>query len=211
MKLYYAPGACSLAPHIILRESGLEFELEKVDLGTKTTESGEDFLEISKLGYVPALLLDSGQVLTEASVTLQYIADQSPGAGLIPAHGSFARYRLQEHLNFVSAEIHKTLGAFFNPAMTPQWRESQLAIFDKRAQHLDAHFSSNTFLMGDDFSVADAYLFTVLGWTGLHDIDMSPYPNLRSYIERVQSRPAVVEAMVAEGLLPASQEYQKAS
>jgi glutathione S-transferase len=211
MKLYYAPGACSLAPHIILRESGLKFELEKVDLGTKTTASGEDFLETNRKGYVPALRLDTGEVLTEASVILQYIADQNPRAGLIPAQGSFERYRLLEHLNFVSTEFHKTLGAFFNPAMTPKWRDSQLALFSRRAQHLEAHFSENAYLMGSDFTIADAYLFTVLGWTGMHGIDLGSYPNLRGYIGRIEARPAVIEAMVAEGLLPADKGYQKAS
>jgi glutathione S-transferase len=211
MKLYYAPGACSLAPHIVLREAGLDFQLEKVDLGTKTTESGENFLEINHKGYVPALRLDNGEILTEASVTLQYIADQSPDAGLIPAQGDFARYRLLENLNFVSTEIHKTLGAFFNPAMTAEWREGQLALFNGKASYLESRFSESEFLMGDEFSVADAYLFAVLGWTGLHGIDMEPYPNIRDYIGRIQTRPAVIEAMVAEGLLPADAGYQKAS
>ena len=211
MKLYYAPGACSLAPHIVLREAGLDFQLEKVDLGTKTTASGENFLEINHKGYVPALRLDNGEILTEASVTLQYIADQSPDSGLIPAQGDFARYRLLENLNFVSTEIHKTLGAFFNPAMTAEWREGQLALFNGKASYLESRFSENEFLMGDEFSVADAYLFAVLGWTGLHGIDMEPYPNICGYIGRIQARPAVIEAMVAEGLLPAYAEYQKAS
>ena len=136
MKLYYAPGACSLAPHIALREAGYTFDLEKVDLANKLTESGEDFTEINVKGYVPALKLDDGQVLTEAAVTLLYIADQKPESGLAPKAGTMDRYRLLELLNLISSEVHKTLGALFNPNITPEWKQNQITTFGKRSDFL---------------------------------------------------------------------------
>lgn len=201
MKLYYAPGACSLAPHIALREAGFSFELEKVDLASKHTESGADFITINPKGYVPALKLNNGETLTEAAVLLQYIADEKPESALAAPFGSMQRYRLMEWLNFIATEIHKTLGALFNPNITPEWREAQLATFAKRCDILIEQLDGQQYLLGDAFSIADAYLFTVLGWTRLHKVDMSRRPVLTEYMERVAARPAVIEAMQKEGLI----------
>lgn len=201
MKLYYASGACSLASHIALREAGFSFELEKVDLASKQTESGADFTKVNPKGYVPALKLSSGEILTEAAVLLQYIADKKPESGLAAQFGSMERYRLMEWLNFIATEIHKTLGAFFNPNITPEWKDSQLATFDKRCVILAEQLDGKQYLLGDSFSIADAYLFTILGWTRLHKIDMSKWPMLTDYMSRIAERPAVIEAMQKEGLI----------
>lgn len=201
MKLYYASGACSLAPHIALREAGFSFALEKVDLATKQTESGADYTKINPKGYVPALKLDSGEVLTEAAVLLQYIADKKPNSGLAEEFGSMERYRLMEWLNFIATEVHKTLGALFNPKITPEWKDAQIANFGKRCDILVQQLVGKQFLLGDAFSIADAYLFTILGWTRLHKVDISKWPALTDYMARVAERPAVIEAMQKEGLL----------
>lgn len=201
MKLYFSPGACSLAPHIALRETGLAFDLDKVDLSTRQTETGEDFTRINPKGYVPALKLDNGEILTEVAVLLQYIADQKPESNLVPKFGGMERYHLMEWLNFISSEIHKTLGVMFNPAMTPEWRENQLVIFGKRSDFLTTRLAGNPFLTGETFSIADAYLFTVLGWTSLHKIDMSKWPALTDYMHRIAGRHSVTQAMKAEGLI----------
>lgn len=200
MKLYYYPGACSMAVHIALREAGYEFELDKVDLGAKRTASGEDYNQVNAKGYVPALRLDDGQVLTEDAVLLQYVADHKPEAGLAPPLGSMERYRLMEWLNFTSTEIHKTLGALFNPKITSEWRENQVALFGRRADWLAARLGNKPYLMGDKFTVADAYLFTVLRWCKLHKVDTTRWPVLNDYSVRIAIRPAVVAAMKAEGL-----------
>ncbi|MCB1678686.1 MAG: glutathione transferase GstA [Halioglobus sp.] len=200
MKLYYSPGACSLAPHIALREAGQSFELVKVDLASKKTAGGDDYTRINPKGYVPTLVSDDGEVLTEIAAVLQYIADQNPAAELAPPAGTMARYHLMEWLNFIGTEIHKTLGALFNPAITPEWKAGQLATFGKRSDFLAAQLGDKAYLMGAQFSVADAYLFTVLGWTRLHGVDMSQWPALGRYMERLGERPAVVQAMRAEGL-----------
>ena len=199
MKLYYAPGACSMAPHIVLREAGLKFDLDKVDLAAKKTESGEDYLAVNPKGYVPALKLDDGTVLTEASVICQYIADLRPRRGLAPKPKTPERYKLMEWLNFTASEIHKGLGDFFNPKMTPEWREAKLERLGKRFDYLDRALGANQHLMGE-FSIADAYLFTVLNWTNLHQIDISKWPNIQAFVARVAARPAVKKAMKAEGL-----------
>ena len=204
MKLYYAPGACSMATHIVLNESGLEYRLEKVDLATRLTQSGENFAEVNPKGYVPALKLDNGEVLTEAAVTLQYVADQVPQSGLAAEAGTLQRYQTLEWLNFVSTEIHKTLGALFNPRITPEWREHQISIFAKRCDFLSQHLESRQFLGGDQFGIADAYLFTILGWTDLHQVDMTSWPVLIDYIRRVAARPTVQATLVEEGLVPAN-------
>ena len=203
MKLYYYPGACSMAVHIALREAGDQFEFDKVDLGAKRTASGEDYNQVNAKGYVPALRLDDGQVLTEDAVLLQYVADHNPDAGLAPPLGSMERYRLMEWLNFISSEIHKTLGALFNPKVTPEWRDNQVALFGRRANWLVAQLGNKPYLMGDKFTVADAYLFTVLRWCKLHKVDTSNWPVLNDYIARIAMRPAVVAAMQAEGLIEA--------
>jgi len=201
MKLYYSPGACSLAVHIVLREAGYPFDLERVDLAAKKTATGEDYNPINAKGYVPALKLDDGQVLTENAVILQYLADQRPAAGLAPPMGSMARYRLMEWLNFTASEIHKTLGALFNPSMTPEWKENQIALFGNRIDWLADRLAGQTWLMGEPFSIADAYLFTVLTWCPRFHIELGRWPVIQDYEARVAARPAVQAALRAEGLL----------
>ncbi len=201
MKLYYYPGACSMAPHIALREAGLPFDLVQVDLAKKQTANGEDYLKINPNGYVPTLRLDDGEYLTEVAVLLQYIADKKPGAGLAPKAGTMERYRLMEALNFISSEVHKTLGALFNPKITPEWKEDRIALFGRRCDALAHKLGSRPYLMGGKFTVADAYLFTILNWTHLFQISMDQWPKLKDYMARVAARPAVAEAMKAEGLV----------
>jgi glutathione S-transferase len=199
MKLYYAPGACSMAPHIVLREAGLKFDLDKVDLAAKKTESGEDYLAVNPKGYVPALKLDDGTVLTEVSVICQYIADLRPRRGLAPKPKTPERYKLMEWLNFTATEIHKGLSDFYNPKLTPEWREAKLERLSKRFDFLDRALGTNQHLMGE-FSIADAYLFTVLNWTGRLQVDLSKWPNIHAFKGRIAERPAVKKAMKAEGL-----------
>lgn len=201
MKLYFSPGACSLAPHIALRESGQDVELVKVDLAKKQTQHGEDYLKINPKGYVPALKLDDGQVFTEAAAVLQYIADRKPASKLAPAAGTLERYRLIEWLTFISSEIHKTLGALYNRNITPEWKDNQLSIFARRADALVEQLEGKRFLMGDQFTIADAYLFTVLSWSGHLKVDLGKWPALREYLARVNARAAVKDAMRAEGLI----------
>lgn len=201
MKLYYAPGACSLAPHIVLREAGYTFDLDKVDIPAKKTASGADYWAVNPKGYVPALQLDNGEVLSEVGVICQYLADQKPAAGLVPAAGSMARYHLMEWLNFVATEVHKSIGALFNPKMTPEMREVQLGLIGRRLGALEKMLAGKQYLMGDAFSVADAYLYTVLNWTHIHKIDMTQWPNIQAFMTRVAARPKVQDAMRAEGLL----------
>ncbi|QXP85273.1 glutathione transferase GstA [Methylococcus sp. ANG] len=201
MKLYYFPGACSLAPHIVLREAGLDFELENVDLGTKKTGGGADFLQVNPKGYVPALQLDDGQVLTEDQVILQYLADLKPEAGLMPPAGTFERYRLLEWLAFISTEIHKTFGPFWNPESPEASKKIALALLSRRLDYVEDQLAAGgPWLMGDRYGVADAYLFTVLGWCEYLKIDLSNWPRILAYLERNQARPAVQAAMKAEGL-----------
>ena len=201
MKLYYSPGACSLAVHIALREADIAFELDKVNLRERKTASGEDYDQVNAKGYVPALRLDDGQVLTEDAVLLQYVADQRPEAGLAPPWGSMERYRLMEWLNFISSEIHKTLGALFNPKITSEWRDNQVTLFGRRADWLAEKLADQHFLLGQRFSVADGYLFTVLRWCQLHKIDTDRWPVLNHFQARVADRPAVEAALRAEGLI----------
>jgi glutathione S-transferase len=200
MKLYYYPGACSLAAHIALREAGLAFEPVRVDLGTKQTEAGEDFRLVNPKGYVPALQLDDGQVLTEDQVLLQYIADQAPQSGLAPAAGSMERYRLLEWLAFIATEVHKGFGPFWNPDTPAATRDAALALLSRRFDFLAKQLAQTPFLMGQNYTVADAYLFTVLGWTDFHKIDLAPWPALGEFRARVGERPAVQEALKVEGL-----------
>jgi glutathione S-transferase len=201
MKLYYAPGACSMAVNIALHETGQKFDLVKVDLRQHKTESGEDYYTINPKGYVPALRLDNGEVLTEDAVLLQYVADQKPEAGLSPKSGTMERYRLMEWLNFISSEIHKTLGALFNPKITPEWKEDRIALFGRRCDYIVKTLGNKPYLTGDKFTIADAYLFTILGWANYFKLDMSKWPALKEYADRIAARPAVKEAMKAEGLI----------
>jgi len=201
MKLYYTPGACSMGPHIALREAGLSFDLEKVDLMGKKTESGADFAAINPKGYVPALQLDNGQILTEAGVVLQYIADQKPGSGLAPAAGTLERYRLMEMLNFISTELHKSFSPLFNPTSTDDAKKAATANITKRLGYLNEQLAGKQYLLGDTFTVADCYFGTVLGWCQYAKLDLSPWANIGAYAGRVMSRPAVQATMKAEGLM----------
>ena len=199
MKLYYSPGACSLAVHIALRELKYKFDLDRVDLAAKKTETGEDFLAVNPKGYVPALKLDDGTVMTEVGVILQYLADQKPRRGLVPKPKTPERYKLMEWLSFISTEIHKGLSDFFNPKLTPEWRDAKLDRLGKRLGYLNKALGSSEYLMGE-FSIADAYLFTVLNWTKRHNIDLANYANIQSFMQRMAERNTVKKSMKAEGL-----------
>jgi glutathione S-transferase len=205
MKLYYTPGVCSMSPHIILREAGLPFQAVKTDIRAKTTEGGGDFWKTSPLGYVPALELDDGTVLTEGPAIVQYVADQVPGKRLAPPNGTLERYKMQSWLNMVSSELHKGFSPILSPAIAPKLSEEAKQVFrDRLAQRfkmVDAHLARNAYLMGNDFTCPDAYLFTVLRWTVPTKIDLAPYPNLLGFMKQVEARPAVQAAMGAEGLL----------
>lgn len=200
MKLYYAPGACSLSPHIVALEAGFTPELEKVDLKSKKTASGQDYLAVNPKGYVPALQLDSGEVLTEGPAIVQYLADQKPGSGLAPANGTRGRYHLQEMLGFINSEIHKSYSPLFNPATTPEVRKEKAEYLHKRYQLIEKMLAGKSFLFGEKFTVADAYLFTVTNWANFVKLDLSAFPNLIAFQKRVASRPAVQAALKAEGL-----------
>lgn len=200
MKLYYSPGACSMAPHIVLREAGFKFDVEKVDIPNKKTAGGDDFWNINPKGYVPALKLDDGQVLTEVGVICQYLADQKPESGLAPKFGSMERYHLMEMLNFCASEIHKQIGALFNPKMTADMKEVQLGVIERRFNALEKLLEGKQYAMGDKFSVADAYLYTVLNWTNIHKIDLGKWPNIKAFMARIGARPAVQETLNVEGL-----------
>lgn len=201
MKLYFKPGACSMAPHIALREAGYAFELEKVDLAKHQTAAGEDYLRINPKGYVPALQLDDGTVLTEAGVVLQYIADHHPDSGLAPRTGTLERYRLMEWLNFLSTEVHKPFGPFFNPKATQEVKDYNLRLLTRRLAYLETQIDGHDYLMGRQFTVADIYLFTLLNWCNLHKIDLAQWPSLKDYMGRIAARPSVRETMKAEGLI----------
>lgn len=201
MKLYYAPGACSLSPHIVAHEAGLDVALEKVDLGTKKTASGKDYLAVNPKGYVPALELDDGQVLTEGPAIVQYLSDLKPASGLAPACGTFERYRLQEMLTYINSEIHKTFGALFNPKITPEAREQTFERLRTRFGFIDKSLAGRSFLLGEQFTAADAYLFVMLSWSDHMKLDISSLSNLKAYQQRVASRPAVLAALKAEGLI----------
>ena len=201
MKLYYKAGACSLSPHIVLREAGLNFELESVDLATKKTGSGGDYLSFNPKGYVPALLLDDGQLLTEGPAIVQYLADRAPEKQLAPAAGTMERYRLMEMLNFISTEMHKGFGALFNPKSPEEWKGVVKELLAKRIAVVAKQLEGRDYLMGAQFTVADAYLFTVLNWAGFVKVDLSPWPVIAAYMARVAARPAVQAALKAEGLI----------
>jgi glutathione S-transferase len=201
MKLYYSAGACSLSPHIVLLEAGLPFTLEKADLKTKKTETGIDYLTINSKGSVPALQLDDGRVLTEGPAIVQYLADQKPDTGLAPRAGTFERYQLMEILNFISSEVHKGYGPLFNPNISADWKAAVLLNLDKKFVWLSGFLGNKPYLMGTTFTVADAYLFTVLRWSGRVGIDLTPWPVLTAYQARVTQRPKVEQALRDEGLL----------
>ncbi len=198
MKLYFSPGACSLSPHIVLRELGLPFETVQVDLKTKRTSDGSDFWKINPKGYVPTLQLDDGSILTEGPAIVQYLADLRPASGLVPANGSFARYRLQEWLNFISTELHKQFSPLFNPATPEPVKQAQQERLAMRFGEIVAAMGGAPWLMGDAFTVADAYLYTVLTWAAYVGVDLAPFPALQTYMQRVEARPAVQATLIAE-------------
>ncbi|MFL6695172.1 MAG: glutathione transferase GstA [Ramlibacter sp.] len=201
MKLYYSPGACSLSPHIVLREAGLAFDLVLASTKTHKLQDGTDYYGINPLGYVPLLELDDGARLREGPAIVQYIADQVPVKNLAPANGTLPRYRLQEWLTFIGTEIHKSFSPLFNPAMPDEGKQIYRDRLASRFQWVDGQFAGKDYLLGDHFSVADAYLFTVSNWAKPMNIDLASFKNLVAWRERVSARPAVQEAMKAEGLL----------
>jgi glutathione S-transferase len=203
MKLYYSPGACSLAPHIVLNELGQSYDLERVDLADKKTETGASFTDVNGKGYVPTLEFAKGQVLTEVSTILQYLADKAEGSGLLPKFGSMDRYRAMESLNFVAAELHKGIGGLFNKAMPEDGKAAIKQRLEARLAWLDAQLAKKPYLLGDSYSVADAYAFVVLGWSKWVNLDLSKYAHITAFLDRVAARPAVQAAMKKEGLLAA--------
>ena len=201
MKLYFSPGACSLSPHIILREAGLPFDLEQVDVRAKKTKAGGDFFKINPKGQVPTLELDDGELLTEGPVIVQYIADKAPESKLAPPAGTKERYRVQEWLNFVTSELHKNFSPLFRPTTPDDYKPVARENLAGRFGYLDKHLASHPYLMGDRFTVADAYLFVMTNWANAQQLDMTPFPSVRAFRERVLARPKVQEAMKAEGLI----------
>ena len=201
MKLYYSPGACSLSPHIVLRESGLKFEPVLASTKTHKLQDGTDYYTINPKGYVPTLELDNGERLTEGPAIVQYIADQVPARQLAPANGTMARYRLQEWLNFITSELHKTYSPIFNPATPEEYKTIARNKLADRYRWVDSQLEGKSYLMGDAFSVADAYMFTVTNWAKHVGVDLSALKNVGAFMQRVAARPAVQEAMKAEGLL----------
>ena len=201
MKLYYSPGACSLAPHIVLHEAGLAFEPVLASTKTHKLADGTDYYTINPKGYVPLLELDNGERLSEGPAIVQYVADQVPAKNLAPANGTMARYRLQEWLNFITSELHKGIGGLFNPAMPEEAKALMRTKALARLGWVNEQLEGKSYLMGDTFSVADAYLFTVVGWTKLVGVDVSSLSHLGAFVARMAARPAVQAAMKAEGLV----------
>jgi glutathione S-transferase len=204
MKLYYSPGACSLSPHIALLEAGLPYDLVKVDLRAKKLENGDDFLKVNPKGQVPALALDSGELVTEGPVIVQMIADKAPGKNLAPARDSAERYKLLEWLNFITGELHKNFSPMFNPAIPDEVKNVFRERIMGKFRYLDAQLAGRDYLMGKQFSVADGYLYTMLRWADGHKFDLSDLKNLMAFKERVAARPKVQEALTKEGLMKAA-------
>ena len=204
MKLYYSPGACSLSPHIALLEAGLPYDLVKVDLRAKRLENGDDYLKVNPKGQVPALALDSGELVTEGPVIVQMIADKAAAKNLAPARDSAERYKLQEWLTYINGELHKNIGPLFNPALSDDTK----AVFKDRAigkfKYVDGQLAGKDYLMGKQFTVADGYLFTMLRWADGLKFDLSGLANLQAYKARVGARPMVQEALTREGLMKAA-------
>ena len=200
MILYYSPGACSMASHLALTEAKANFKTEKVDLKNKKY-SGGDFLAVTTKGYVPALKTDSGEVLTEGAVILQYIADQNPTANLLPKFGTMERYKAMEWLNYIATEVHKCFSPLWSPATPDAVKASTKEALTKRFTYLANHLAKSDYLLGKTYSVADSYLFTVMGWTKHVGIDLAPWPALLGYMERIQNRPATHAVLKAEGLM----------
>ena len=201
MKLFYSPGACSLSPHIVAQEAGIALQLVKIDTQTKTIAAEGDYWAINPKGYVPALELDNGEVLTEGPAIVQYLADLKPEARLVPPSGSWARYRLQEALNYITSEIHKSYSPLFNAKVSTEVRAERVDYLRRRYALIDRQLAGRKYLFGDQFTVVDAYLFVVTRWAGFTKVDLSDYANLQAFQERVAERPAVWAAMKAEGLI----------
>jgi len=201
MKLYYSPGACSLSPHITMREAGVPVELKKVDLPSKKLEDGGDYFQINPKGYVPAVELPSGEILTEGPAIVQYIADQNADSRLAPKAGTIERTRLHEWLNFITTELHKNFTPLFNKTASADWKAAATANIEKRFAYVEKQLGTKSYLFGEQFTVADGYLFTVINWTKFVGIDLQKWPLLAAYHVRVASRPKVQEALKAEGLL----------
>jgi glutathione S-transferase len=201
MKLFYSPGACSLSPNIVAHEAGINLRLQKVDLKTKTIETEGDFFAINPKGYVPALQLDNGELLTEGPTIVQYLADLKPETGLAPPAGTLERYRLQEMLGYINSELHKTYSPLFRPNTPPEVRTERLEHLLKRYSLIDQQLNGRQYLFGERFSVADAYLFTVTNWARTVGADLSKFAHLRAFQERASARPAVIAALKSEGLI----------
>ena len=201
MQLYYSPGACSLASHITLREAGLPVELRKADTKTKKLEDGSDYFAVNSKGAVPALRLDDGQVLTEGPAILQYLADQKPESKLAPKAGTLERYRLLEWLNFITSEVHKSFSPLFNPAADAAVKQYTTQNLEKKFDWIDKQLTGKQYLTGEQFTIADAYLFVVANWSNFVGIDLGRWPALKAFQDRVAARPKVQEALAAEGLL----------
>lgn len=201
MKLYYSPGACSLASHIALYETGLPFEADQIIKTTKMTAGGENFMQINPKGYVPAIRLDDGSILTEGAAVLQYIADQRPGSGLAPKAGTMERYRLQEWLTYISSEIHKSFSPMFSKDAAEEVKSYARNMLGKRLGYAETQLANKPYLMGDHFTVADAYFFVVMNWSNIVGFDLAPFPRIKGYLARIAVRPAVQAAMKAEGLI----------
>jgi glutathione S-transferase len=201
LKLYYSTGACSLSPHIALREAGLDFTLEKTDLRSKQTVSGGDIRKDNPKGMVPVLVLEDGDVLTEGPAIVQWIADQKPSSGLAPPAGTIARYHLMEWLNFITSELHKNYSPLFNPNAPEEYKKLVREALAARYAFINEKLAGKSYLMGEQFTVADGYLFTVTNWARIVKFDLTPYPNVLAFQERVRHLPHVVEAMKAEGII----------
>jgi glutathione S-transferase len=201
MKLYYSPGACSLSPHIVAREAGIDLDLQKVDLKTHSLKAENDYYKVNPKGYVPALEIAPGDVLTEGPAIVQYLADQKPKSGLVPPAGSADRYRQQEMLSYINSEIHKAYSPLFSDTTPDATREDRKAHLRKRYKLLDERLAGKDYLFGDKFTAADAYLFTITRWAHAVKLDLSDFKNIAAFQERVKARPAVQEAMKEEGLV----------
>jgi glutathione S-transferase len=202
MRLYYSPGACSLSPHIVLCEAEIDADLDRVDLKKRKTESGADYTAVNPKGQVPALALDNGQTLTEGPAIVQYLADQKPESGLAPRNGTFERYRLQEWLNFISSELHKSFAALFQPVVPDEYKRIVKDTISKRFDLVDQHLNNDgPFLMGHHFTVVDAYLYVMTTWAAIMEINLDPWRSLKAYASGVGQRPKVQQALREEGLI----------
>jgi glutathione S-transferase len=204
MKLYFSPGACSLSPHIVAQEVGIPLTLVKVDTAKKTLADGGDYWAVNPKGYVPAMELDNGELLTEGPTIVQYLADRKPDAKLLPPAGTMERYRVQEMLGYINSEIHKTYSPLFRPTTTPELRKDREEYLRKRYGLVEKQLAKGPYLFGEQFTVADAYLFTVTNWANFVKLDLSEFPNLLAFQARVAGRPGVQAALTAEGLRPAA-------